>query len=148
MPGCRYMIRLQGTAWKFCNRRQGPGEATTANMCYYNAREKKISVYDESSMKLLTYRFDKDADNWGALIEERSFYDLGGTVRRVWELRNGRFLVGGQLGTKSDQQKRFQMLADAKVVADYNDFPIDTPKNVPFGHRQQLRYLRIVKRWP
>lgn len=112
----------------FVTRGQGPGEATTANMCYYNAREKKIFVYDESSMKLLTYQFDKDADNWGALIEERSFYDLGGTLRRVWELRNGRFLVDGQLGTKSDQQKRFQMLADAKVVADYNDFPIDTPK--------------------
>lgn len=112
----------------FVRRGQGPGEVTTANMCYYDAREKNISVYDESSMKLLTYQFDKEDDNWGTLIEEQPFYNLGATVRRVWGLRDDKFLVDGQLGTKSDQQKRFQMLADAEVVADYSDFPIDTPE--------------------
>lgn len=62
------------------------------------------------------------------MIEEQPFYNLGATVRRVWGLRDDKFLVDGQLGTKSDQQKRFQILADTEVSADYNDFPIDTPE--------------------
>lgn len=64
-------------------------------MCYYNVCEKKIFVYDEFFMKLLIYWFDKDVDNWGVLIEEWFFYDLGGIVCWVWEFWNGRFLVDG-----------------------------------------------------
>lgn len=83
----------------------------------------------------------------GNIDRRTAFYNLGATVRRVWGLRDDKFLVDGQLGTKSDQQKRFQMLADAEVVADYSDFPIDTPEERAVWSSPAIAVSPDCKKW-
>lgn len=110
----------------FVPKGQGPGEVVTGTTCSYDEEKYIISIFDETSMKLLTYHFNDDIKKSFTFIDEKAFYNCGASVRRVWPLKKDLFFIDGQLGTASEQQKRFQLMLDTEVINEYNDFPVSS----------------------
>lgn len=108
----------------FISKGQGPGEIVTGTMLHYDASRRSIAIYDETSVKLLTYSIGDDLENLLILDSEKSFYMLDGIVRRVWPLDNSCYLVDGQLGGKLGEQKRFQLLSHDEVTYEFNEYSV------------------------
>lgn len=103
---------------------QAPGEVITSIMMYYDAADSLVSIYDESLMKLLSFRVGNHLDSLLSFIGQSNLNELNGVVRRAWSLSRNVFLIDGQLGAELGAQKRFQLLSNGEVVDEYNDFPV------------------------
>lgn len=112
----------------FITQGQGPGEVAVAQTVFYDEQHQRLSVFDQTSMKLLFYHLNDDVKKMVSFESERLLHDLGGGVRHAWPLSEKLLLVDGQLGKEADKQKRFQLLSGDQVIAEYNDFPVNLPE--------------------
>lgn len=108
----------------FISKGQGPGEVITGAMLYYDPSCRSISIYDETSVKLLTYFISDSSDKLLMFSGEKSFYALDGVVRRAWPLEDSRYLMDGQLRGRLGVQKRFQLVSNDKVINEFNKYAV------------------------
>lgn len=108
----------------FVSKGQGPGEVVASTMLCYDAKQDIVSIYDESSMSLLSFKIGDVPDSLVTFIEKKSMNTLSGVVRRAWPLQENSFLIDGQLGGTLGTQKRFQLYSGDKVVSEYNEYPV------------------------
>ena len=110
---------------------QGPGEVISGFMMDYNTSSHTLSIYDQAQRKHLFYRVDEKGEL--TLLQEKrlNFTGIYGIIRRMWPLNEQLSLVDGQLDSVpsklpvGNNLKRFQLLADEKIVGSYNEFPIE-----------------------
>ncbi len=109
----------------FVGRGPGPGEVNMGISMTLSKDKKHLSVYDQAQQRLVTYSVSKSSGIPVLAFEEsEDFYKYNSVVRDVWPLQNS-FLVNGQLGEQDGMPKRFQLLRDTRIVASYNDFPVE-----------------------
>lgn len=101
---------------------QGPGEISTGISLSLDEEHGIISIFDQSTLKLSSYKVDKTSDNIFFLVEEKNFHLESGVVRKAWNISANTYLIDGQLSEGSEQQ-RFQILSDGNVTAEYNIIP-------------------------
>lgn len=109
----------------FITKGQGPGEIVTGLKLFFDAKTRTISIFDQSAMKLLFYHLNDDVLNLITFKGERALHNLNGVVRCAWLIQDSLLLIDGQIGKAVEGQKRFQLLADNRVIDEYNDFPVE-----------------------
>lgn len=111
---------------------QGPDEvASGASLCF-DRNTKLFYLYDQGQSKLITFSFDKKEKRF-LNVNHRSFAEYKGTVRRVWPLDAGRYLIDGQQGRNTNRMQRFQLYDADSLIARYDSFPVsDGDKDIVF----------------
>ena len=103
---------------------QGPDEMSMGITMGMNTDEHSLSVYDQNQQKMLTFSVDESSNSsLLSLIDTQNFSTYNGVVRRAWWIKNGEYLVDGQLGLQDGKQKRFHYLSDT-IMSSYNTFPL------------------------
>lgn len=111
-------------------RGQGPGEVVVGISFSFDQEEGLFHVFDQSQMKLLSYRFDQDKQTF-VFVKDKSFSGDKKVVRKAWPLRDGAYLIDGQLGQDTTGLRRFQIYFGADVSAGYNCFPVSDADKYP-----------------
>lgn len=109
---------------------QGPGEIVMGISFSFDKESNLFNVFDQSQMKLFSYLFDHENQTF-SFVNDRSFSDYNGVVRRSWALGKETFLIDGQLGKNIGGIKRFQIYSNENVVAEYNQYPISEVDKKP-----------------
>lgn len=109
---------------------QGPGEVAMGISFYYDKGNHLFNVFDQSQMRMNTYRFDKEKQSF-LFVDGKSFSDYKGVVRRAWPLEKEEFLIDGQLGKDTVGLKRFQIFSKGNISAEYNRFPVSETEMNP-----------------
>lgn len=111
---------------------QGPGEVVMGISFYFDRESHLFNVYDQSQMRMNTYRFDREKQSF-LFVDSKSFSDYKGVVRRAWPLEKEAYLIDGQLGKDTVGLKRFQLFSKGDILSEYNRFPVsETEKNPVF----------------
>lgn len=115
----------------FVGQGQGPGEVHTGASMTLNVEKNRLSVYDQSQRRLVTYAISRTGDTSVLTFETGiNLMEQQGAIRNAWLLENS-LLVNGQLGSQGVGPKRFQLLQNGQVVTAYNEFPVE-PKEQQF----------------
>ena len=103
---------------------QGPDEISMGIAMGINTDKHSLFVYDQNQQKMLTF-FIPESFNGSllSLVDIQNFSTYNGVVRRAWCMKNGGYLVDGQLGLQDGKQKRFHYLSDT-IMSSYNTFPL------------------------
>lgn len=114
---------------------QGPGELIMGTQLSYNADNRTLSIYDQAQRKHLFYRVNEDGEL--SFVKERNMTLLGlyGAIRQTWSLNENISLADGQLDSIPGNDagaaglKRFQLFSDGKIIARYDEFPVEEKSN-------------------
>lgn len=116
-------------------RGQAPEELSSGVLMDYDEEGKQLFIYDNALMKALCFRVVPKSDGLLSFVDAVNLNTQNGAVRRAWSL-GGRdeWLIDGQLGAMPGEQKRFQILSDGKVTAEYNNFPVEEKPAFLYSH--------------